>query len=229
VLLLIALAAVAISVFPHASGAVRRADPGAPPGAGPTWLPSVDWVMDRWVPFNEDDLARALGFQTPYLAERVMGDHTTLTQIAHRQHRSVKAVEAALMRPWAGRATPAQRRRLRAHIRTMFTQPHLAVHMLRHPQHVDVTRAQWTRVFGIAPAAVNAEIASTGATRLQVALKHRRAGAPVKSDLRRIYAQIAQRGVRAREMLPSEARIVRAGEDRSLLTWWNESAPIPLP
>src|SRR3954466_13383475 len=63
--------------------AARAADSHAPKGARLDWLPSSEWVMSSWVPFDEQRLDAVLHIDRAGLAAW-LDDHRTLAQLARR-------------------------------------------------------------------------------------------------------------------------------------------------
>jgi hypothetical protein len=112
------------------------ADPDAPPGAPPEWLPNEPWVGNHWLPYKEGRLLRILGIDRATLGgAQGINDDVTLCDVSRRHGKNPDKVLRKLVRPWRGEVSPAQYRELRQRARRTFTQPHLAVHMFFHYHH----------------------------------------------------------------------------------------------
>jgi len=61
---------------------VLAADPDAPKGAGPTWLPKEDWVRYRQLPYDEERLYAALGIDRARLLAWLRDDRRTIAGLA---------------------------------------------------------------------------------------------------------------------------------------------------
>jgi hypothetical protein len=75
----------------------------APPGAQHNWLPKEGWVWMHWLPFEEPELAAALGTNAAGLRRRLSDDDHTLSRLAARRGWTTKALAPQLTRRFDGR------------------------------------------------------------------------------------------------------------------------------
>jgi hypothetical protein len=124
--------------------------------------------MTRWVPLARG-LVVALGLKKRYNIRVMTNDARSPAQATSVSHRNLDHV-----------------------IDELFTQAHLEIHMLWHPQHVDLVAAQWTSVFGVSPDQINSDVSTKHLTRLQAAHLHRDRRARIERDSRALYEGIAE-------------------------------------
>src|SRR3954471_17585461 len=94
---LLTLAAVGLALLTAVPAGAGAADTHAPRGARLDWLPTDEWVMSGWLPFDEARLDAVVGTDHDELA-RWLDDHRTLAQLARRHgvDRSVTALAHTL-------------------------------------------------------------------------------------------------------------------------------------
>jgi hypothetical protein len=210
-------------------------DPDAPPGASGQWLPRKEWVMQRWVPFDEALLYELLGTTRPGV-ERWLADsrgRRTLVDLARQRGIGRLELVRRLVAPQRGRVTRAQYRLLRSRTNRMLTQSHLAQHMLFHTFHMwsvrdaarrtlGLTESEWKslrdRPAGEGPGVTVAEIA-------------RRRGIPIerlRAPALRAIVGSNRRGVRAGAMSRAQAA-GQLAEQRWKIAFWprEQSGPTP--
>jgi hypothetical protein len=131
-------------------GQASAADPDAPPGATPDWLPSVEWVMQRWTPFDEMRLFAELHVtetQTFVWLDSGRGSLADLTRKKRHNPQQLSAALSTQWRPPAGANFSTRTRRARAW--QVFTNPHLAEHMLFHNFHSWTILQDAPEIFGV--------------------------------------------------------------------------------
>ena len=94
--------AVLVALAVAAAGA-QGADSLAPAGAAHNWLPKEGWVWMHWLPFEEPELARALGTTSAAIRSYLSDDDHVLATLASRRHEDVKALARYLTRRFDGR------------------------------------------------------------------------------------------------------------------------------
>jgi hypothetical protein len=142
---------IAFAVLALVPGTAAAADTHAPKGARGDWLPSSEWVMSSWLPFDEGRLYDVLGTNRAELA-RWLDDRRTLAQFAAQHgHRDRRALADKLLAPRLRGAPPATRRRLRSRALDMLTQAHLARHVLFHIFHTPAIARHAQAIFGMSP------------------------------------------------------------------------------
>jgi hypothetical protein len=179
-------------------------DPGAPPGASIDWLPNVDWVQQRWLPFSEPTLEQVLHADRQQIQDWVHA-RRTLWELARRNGVDPRAAIRTLAAPWKPTGARHQRE-MRARTRQVLTHAHLAQHMLFHTFHVRAVNASWPQVFGVGVAQTYAEMRSLGLCYLQVGARHRGSAAVVQRDFASVLRGTERAGVRGGDVLPVEGR-----------------------
>jgi lambda repressor-like predicted transcriptional regulator len=151
-IVLLLLAAFALAPTADALAGPVRPDGDAPAGASANWLPAEDWVMQRWVPFDEPALTARLRMSSAAIAATLDRTGMSLQELARRRGVVVHGLAARLL---ASRPLPAGsplRATLLARTSRMLTQSHLAVHMLGHPFHTWTVTRRTETVFAVSSA-----------------------------------------------------------------------------
>lgn len=124
-------------------------DSAAPPGADPDWLPEEEWVMERWMPFDEARLVRTLRMDRYSIHVYLDRTRRSLNDLAHTRGVSDRRLAERLVGV-SGAPTPQQALRLQL-ARRVLDQPHLADHMLSHAFHHWAVTTEAQRIFGVSP------------------------------------------------------------------------------
>ncbi len=141
----------ALALVPAASASA--ADGHAPKGARGDWLPSSEWVMSSWLPFDEARLYEVLHTNRAELATW-LNDHRTLGQFAAEHgHANRAKLVTALLAPRLRTASPAIARQLRSRASDMLTQAHLARHVMFHIYHTPAIPRHAQEIFGMSSGA----------------------------------------------------------------------------
>ncbi|MEA2156308.1 MAG: hypothetical protein QOE11_2448, partial [Solirubrobacteraceae bacterium] len=140
----------AIALAPAA--AAFAADSHAPKGARGDWLPTSEWVMSSWLPFDEARLYDVLDTNRAELATW-LNDRRTLGQLAagHGVEGGARRLADMLVGPRLRTASPAMRRTLRSRALEMVTQAHLARHVMFHIYHTPAITRHAQEIFGMSP------------------------------------------------------------------------------
>lgn len=155
----------------------------APVWASHPWLPREAWVMNHWVPFDEERLYKRLRVDNRALERWLRNDHHTIAQLARRRSGdSVAELTRYLVRPWRPVARPAALRRLRERTTRMLTQGHLAQHVLFHYFHGTMSRHQRHAIFGVGRDEY-VRLRALGQTPMQIGLDHGRTAAEVTEGM----------------------------------------------
>ncbi len=127
-------------------------DSAAPPGADPSWLPNVQWVNLRWLPWDEARLYALLHSDRGEVFRWVRIDaHNSLWRLARRKGvRDLDRLAARLVAPRARAVGPRMARVLRRRARQTLTQPHLGQHLLFHDLHQTAISDRAEAIFGVA-------------------------------------------------------------------------------
>jgi hypothetical protein len=115
--------------------AAPAADSHAPHGARLDWLPSDEWVMSSWLPYDEARLYELVHTDRAEV-DAWLDDHRTLGQLARRRGwTSQRALARALVAPRLKGVRPAMRPVLQRRALETLTQGHLSAPRL-HESHL---------------------------------------------------------------------------------------------
>jgi hypothetical protein len=206
----LALAALALPV----AGA-GAADTHAPKGARADWLPSTEWVMSSWLPFDEQRLYDLLRTDRQEV-DAWLNDRRTLGALAGaRGIRSQRTLAERLVAPRLRGASPRLRRVLRIRALAMLTQAHLANHVLFHIFHTPAIPDAAAEVFGISPSAFR-RLRDSGTSPQAIGARHGRTAARLASGLHRLLAVRGRRALRTGAMSRRQAATLLAEQDAGL-------------
>jgi AraC-like DNA-binding protein len=186
---------------------VLATDSHAPNGARGDWLPSSEWVMSSWLPYDEARLYRLLGIDRAQLGAW-LDDKRTLAELARRHgFRSPRALARKLV---AGRhVSPTLRARLERRALDTLTQAHLARHVFFHAYHTPALANAARRVFGVSPARFR-HLRGDGYSPIGIATLDGRSPAQLRAALLRLFRARGHRAVRLGAMSPMQAAALYA-------------------
>ena len=212
--LLLTLLAAAVLAPVAAAGA---ADTHAPKGARLDWLPSDEWVMSAWMPFDEARLDAVVHTDHDHLVTW-LDDHRTLLQLAHAHGVTGTTAQIAhrLVAPRLPHVSRAMRPVLESRARTMLTQAHLSRHVIFHVFHTPAIPANAHAVFGVSPARFRT-LRDSAMTPITIGAKGGRSAAHVRGALWSLLVARAARGVRLGALSRAEADHLLA-EQKAQLT-----------
>ncbi len=220
--LILILLAAATAAAPAA--AASKPDSLAPPGAADNWLPKEGWVWMHWLPFEERELASALGTDAAGIRAHLTDDAHTLVVLAHRRHWRVKALARHLTRRFDGRVPRARLALLRWRAERMLTQGHLAQHVLYHTMHGPAVPAHAPGIFGTTRETFLAA-RQAGLTPNEIAVRAGRDPLAARAAVLALLAAEAQRGVATRSQSRAQARLMLARQAGDLDCWM--TSPLP--
>jgi hypothetical protein len=173
----------------------RSADSHAPSGARLDWLPSSEWVMSSWLPYDEERLYALADTSRAELATW-LNDKRSIGDLAReRGHRSLRELADRLVAPRLRGASAAKRRTLRARALATLTQPHLGNHVVFHVFHTPAIASAAPRVFGVT-ARTFRRLRALGWSPARIGARGGRSAAAVRGSLRRLFRARADRAVR---------------------------------
>jgi hypothetical protein len=215
VVALLVLVTVMAALLVPVAGA-GAADSHAPKGARLDWLPSDEWVMSGWLPFDEARLDAVVKTDHAELVSW-LDDHRTLAQLAraHGVAGSVDALAHRLVAPRLAGVRPALRPVLERRARTMLTQAHLSRHVLLHIFHTPAIPRAARGIFGVTPARFRA-LRDSALSPVAIGARGGRSAAHVQGALWALLVARAQRGVALGAMSPAEAQLVLATQKATL-------------
>ena len=181
------------------------ADTHAPKGARLDWLPTDEWVMSAWLPFDEARLDTVV--KTDH-AELVtwLDDHRTLLQLAraHGSRESASSLAHRLVAPRLAHVRRAMRPVLERRARDMLTQAHLSRHVIFHVFHTPAIPRNARAIFGLSPDRFRA-LRDSAMSPLSIGARGGKSAAHVRGALWSLLVARADRGVRLGAMSRAEA------------------------
>jgi hypothetical protein len=203
---------VALTIAPAAAIA---ADSHAPQGARGDWLPTSEWVMSSWLPFDEARLDALLHTNRTELAAWLNDERSLGALAAERGHADRRKLADALVATRLATASTAMKRTLRARALDMLTQPHLARHVLFHIYHTPAIARHARDIFGISPRSYRM-LRDSGTTPQQIAAAGHRRLAQARAALRDILVRRGDQAVRIGAMSRRQANTLLAEQDAGL-------------
>lgn len=214
-LLLTLLAVLACATTAAAAEPPRSADSHAPAGARLDWLPTDEWVMSSWLPYDEARLYAIVGTDRAELSGW-LNDRRSLGALARRRgHASLRRLAERLVAPRLAGASPRLRAALRRRALATLTQPHLANHVVFHVFHTPAIATASSRVFGVRPATFR-RLRAAGLSPAAIGARGGRGAAAVRGTLRRLFRARAARAVRIGAMSRRQADALVAHQEAGL-------------
>ena len=207
-----------------ASASTPPADSLAPRGAQHNWLPKEGWVWMHWLPFEESELAAALGTDAAGIRRHLTDDTHVLATLARRRGWRVKPLARHLTRRFDGRVAPKRLAALRYRAERMLTQGHLAQHVLYHTFHGPGVPAHALPLFGITRDLFLAA-RQAGLSPAEIARRGGRDPATVRAGIVRLLVDEARQGVRTRSQTKAQSLRMLARQRSSLNCWI--ASPLP--
>jgi len=195
------------------------ADSHAPKGARLDWLPTDEWVMSAWMPFDEARLDAVVKTSHDELVSW-LDDHRTLLALAHEHgvRGSTAQLAHRLVAPRLGHVRAAMRPVLQRRAQTMLTQAHLSRHVIFHVFHTPAIPQRARAIFGLSPARFRA-LRNSAMTPLAIGARGGRSAAHVRGALWALLVARADRGVRAGAMSRAEGRHLLAEQKAQLAVY----------
>jgi hypothetical protein len=129
--------------------AAQAADSHAPHGARLDWLPSDEWVMSGWLPYDEARLYDLIHSDRAEV-DGWLDDHRTIGQLARtRGWTSQRKLAHALVAPRLKGVRPAMRPVLERRALETLTQAHLSNHVIFHVFHTPAIADHARTIFGL--------------------------------------------------------------------------------
>lgn len=201
--LLPVLIAAVLAALPVAGASA--ADSHAPHGARLDWLPTSEWVMSAWMPFDEARLDAVVKTDHDQLVTW-LDDRRTLLQLAraHGVRGSAPALAHRLVAPRLPHVSRAMRPVLERRARDMLTQAHLSRHVIFHVFHTPAIPDHARGIFGMSPRRFRA-LRDSGLSPVAIGAKAHRSAAHVRGALWSLLVTRAHRGVASGSMSHTEA------------------------
>jgi hypothetical protein len=176
-------------------GTASAADSHAPKGARLDWLPSDEWVMSGWLPFDEARLDAVVKTDHAELTTW-LDDHRTLEQLAHEHgvQGSAATLARRLLAPRLAQVRPAMRPVLQRRAQDVLTQAHLSRHVIFHVFHTPAIPHAAKGIFGMSPTRFR-RLRDGGRSPVAIGAVGHRSAAHVKGALWALLRQRAAHGV----------------------------------
>src|SRR5215212_8339491 len=207
-------------------------DSEAPPGAPPHWLPGERWVMQHWLPYDEQRLYRLLGVDRGVIWRQLRDDTRNLAQLAEQRGWEPQALAAALVAPWRarlrdpGRLALLQRRALRT-----LTQGHLAQHIFFHSLHQEAIPSHATAIFGVGSRAEWSTLRRSEMSPLQICRLNGLPRGHAQEQAAATLREYARKGIARQSMPAAQAERLLSRQLRQLPRWLQQTrynGPPPL-
>jgi hypothetical protein len=219
------LVAIAASVALPAAAA-QAADSHAPHGARQDWLPSDEWVMSSWLPYDEARLY-ALVHTDRSEVDAWLDDHRTLGQLARRRGwASQRALAHALVAPRLHAVRPAMRRVLERRALDTLTQGHMANHVIFHVFHTPAIADNARAVFGLRPATFR-RLRDSGLSPTAIARRGGRTRGGAQPRLAALLKARGRRAVRLGAMSRAQASALYAEQMAALPAFMSHTYRTP--
>lgn len=208
----------ALCAVPAAPAVADRPDTDAPPGAPSDWLPPEEWVMERWLPFDEPRLWEVLRMKRHEVYGYLQRGDRTLRDLAVERGVPVDGLVDHLLAPRASQVTPAQLRVLQARSRRLLSQGHLAEHVIGHNFHNWSLDAANRTLFGLERRRSD-PLWHAGLTHAEIA---RRSGIRAGTLRRRtleVLARAGRRGVAGGDLSREQHRELQAMHLEAIDLW----------
>jgi hypothetical protein len=201
-----------LGVLPCCAAIGAQADPLAPPGAEPDWLPKEEWVREHWIPYEQDRLARLLHTDITGLREWMRGDRP-LAGLVRRRRLVPSRLAWRLVEPWRGDVSRRTLRELHERALRTLTQGHLGLHLFSHPTHSRSLNRLYMQLHE------SSASARPGLSLLDIAEADGRSAAWLRRKTLRMLRRSARRGVRLEATPARQARRWLRFQEPAALKW----------
>jgi hypothetical protein len=219
-----------LGTFPIAAtgrGPQGPADSLAPTGAARKWLPNYDWVMEHWMPYDQQQLFSTLGVTLEqvrtYLASGPLDKPVRpLAGLISSKGLNPQKLANQLVTAW--HPPRALYPMLVSRASETFTQGHLMQHMLFHFFHDTALNKATPQIFNVTPKVLH-QYLRQGMKRLQIGLQHGRTYQQMVAATTAALRAEEAVGVRDHLTSPSEAREELALQIARIPNWLKIAGP----
>jgi hypothetical protein len=209
------LAAIVGLALAWAASPASAHDSLAPVGVAHNWLPNEEWVHRHWIPFDERELARALGLGRRELEAYLYNDHNTLAALAQARGAELEALVERLLAAWGD---VPQLDVLRERTLRLLTQGHLAQHVFFHVFHGVWLEPHADHVFGM-PADAYRGLREDGATYAEIADAGGMPLAALRDHVVRSFVANRDEGIARGEASPAQSGHILSRTMQRLDCW----------
>ena len=198
------------------AAAAHAADTHAPKGARLDWLPSDEWVMSSWLPYDEQRLYTTIGTSRDDL-RNYLDDHRTLGQLArlHGWKGSTRALALELVSPRFSGLSKSMRHVLVRRAQDTLTQAHLSRHVLFHVFHTPAVATHAPSIFGVTPATYR-RLRNSGISPQAIGASQGRSPATVQSGLASVLSARDNHGAAVGAISANQAKNLWAEQSEDL-------------
>jgi hypothetical protein len=204
------------------AAAVNRPDPDAPPGALYNWLPREQWVMERWMPFNESRFYKIFHLNpitTNHYLFEVPGESLDAYAAAHGIPTS--GLAQRVLGPRSPGVSVAQWHTLLARTTIVLSQHHLSQHMFFHLFHTTGMAEHMAAILGVSEASFLKLYNQTHLGFAEIAAIGGKTKTKVEASVLKLDEAEGNWGVREKAMSEQENKVLRARDREYFSDWWD--------
>jgi hypothetical protein len=203
-----------VALLPTA--AAQAADSHASKGARLDWLPTDEWVMSAWLPYDEQRLYTTIDTTRDDL-RNYLDDHRSLIGLARRHgyKGSTRALALKLVQPRFPSVSAAMRHVLVERAEDTLTQPHLSRHVLFHVFHTPAVATHAPSIFGVT-AATYKRLRNSGISPKAIGARGGHGSATVRSRLASVLQARDNHGAAAGALSSTQAKSLWAEQSEDL-------------
>jgi Tol biopolymer transport system component len=207
-------------------------DSEAPPGSPPHWLPNETWVMQHWLPFDEERLYSLLHSSRGEVWHWLRDDTRNLAGLARERGWQPEALARELVAPWRGKLSePSRLALLRSRALRVLTQGHLSQHIFFHSLHQNAIPDNAPAIFGVGSREEFQTLRRSELSPLQICRLNGLSRSHAATSAEQTLRSILERGVRGQAIPQSQADRLLARQLRQLPRWLQQTrynGPPPL-
>jgi Tol biopolymer transport system component len=207
-------------------------DSEAPAGAPPHWLPNERWVMQHWLPFDEQRLYSLLHSSRGEVWRWLRDDTRNIAGLARERGWQPEALARELVAPWRGKLTePSRLALLQSRALRVLTQGHLSQHIFFHSLHQNAIPDNAPAIFGVASREEFQTLRRSELSPLQICRLNGFSRSHAATSAEQTLRSMIDRGVRGQAIPQSQADRLLARQLRQLPRWLQQTrynGPPPL-
>ena len=207
-------------------------DSEAPAGAPPHWLPNEAWVMQHWLPFDEERLYALLHSSRGEVWGWLRDDTRNLAALARQRGWQPEALARQLVAPWRGKLEdPSRLALLQSRALRVLTQGHLSQHIFFHSLHQNAIPDNAPAIFGVASREEFQTLRRSELSPVQICRLNGLSRSHAATSAEQTLRAMLERGVRGQAIPQSQADRLLARQLRQLPRWLQQTrynGPPPL-
>jgi Tol biopolymer transport system component len=207
-------------------------DSEAPAGAPPHWLPNEAWVMQHWLPFDEERLYSLLHSSRGEVWRWLRDDTRNLAGLARERGWQPEALARELVAPWRGKLSdPSRLALLQSRALRVLTQGHLSQHIFFHSLHQNAIPDNAPAIFGVASREEFQTLRRSELSPVQICRLNGLSRSHAATTAEQTLRSMLERGVHGQAIPQSQADRLLARQLRQLPRWLQQTrynGPPPL-